>query len=153
MAAAILERLKASHALRQEVAALSRHHGTHPTEAWGDAACRRLLRQLAEDGLPLETWAAFRLADLRAKGLAWEERQAEHLALMARLEALAAAAPPLSVKELALDGGALMRLAGRPGGPWLGGLQRQLLEAVLDDPTVNTPDRLAELARENLPTN
>ena len=150
LADAILERLKASHALRKEVAALIRHHGTHPTEAWGDAACRRLLRHLAEDGLPLETWAAFRLADQRAKGLAWEERQAEHVALMTRLGALAAAAPPLSVRDLALDGAALMRLTGRPGGPWLGELQRQLLEAVIEEPGLNTAEALGDLAQQRL---
>lgn len=143
---AILARLKASHALRNDVETLVRHHGTHPTETWGDAACRRLLRRLAEDGLALDRWAAFRLADQRAKGFEWEARQVEHQALMARLVALMAAAPPLSVRDLALDGAALMKLAGRPGGPWLGELQRQLLEAVLEDPGGNTPERLAELA-------
>lgn len=147
---AILARLKASHALRQEVAALIRHHSTHPTVAWGDAACRRFLRHLQEDGLPLARWGAFRLADSLGKGLDPERRQEEHQALLARLEALAATAPPLSVRDLALDGAALMRLAGRGGGPWLGELQRKLLEAVLDDPEANTPEGLGELVQEFL---
>ncbi len=142
---AILARLKASHALRQEVAALIRHHGTHPSAAWGDAACRRFLRHLQEDGLPLAQWGALRRADNLGKGLEAERCEDEHQALLARLEALAAAAPPLSVRALALDGAALMQLAGRRGGPWLGNLQRHLLEAVLDDPEANTPERIAEL--------
>ncbi len=145
LAEAILDRLKASHALRKEVAALIRHHGTHPTDAWGDAACRRFLRRLSEDGLALEHWAAFRWADQQGKGLEVAAREVEHHTLMSRLGTLAAAAPPLSVRELALDGAALMRLAGRPGGPWLGELQRQLLEAVLEDPGVNSPEGLADL--------
>jgi tRNA nucleotidyltransferase/poly(A) polymerase len=149
-AGTILERLKASHALRKDVAALIRHHGTHPTEAWGDAACRRFLKRLAEDALPLDRWASFRLADQRGKGLEVERREAEHAALMARLMALVAAAPPLAVRDLALDGASIMHLAGRNGGPWLGELQRQLLEAVLDDPAVNTPERLAVLAMNHL---
>ena len=148
-----LERLKASHALRKEVAALIRHHGIHPGDAWSDAACRRFLGRLAEDGLPLERWAAFRLADQQGKGLEQEVRLAEHLGLMARLRTLAAARPALAIRDLALDGGALMKLAGRTGGPWLGELQRQLLEAVLDDPTVNTPERLMERAMKHLSTN
>jgi tRNA nucleotidyltransferase (CCA-adding enzyme) len=65
---------------------------------------------------------------------------------MQRLEALVAQAPPLNVKALALDGSALMKLAGRPGGPWLGELQRRLLEAVLDEPEINTAERLSDLA-------
>ena len=151
LAEAILERLKASHALRKDVGALIRHHGTHPTEAWGDAACRRLLRKLSEDNLNLDRWAAFRLADQRGKGLEVEARESEHGALMARLGALVAAAPPLSIRELALDGAALMGLAGRSGGPWLGELQRQLLEAVTDDPNLNTAEALTELVLTRLP--
>ncbi|MDR3683449.1 MAG: HD domain-containing protein [Geothrix sp.] len=148
LAEGLLERLKTSLGLRKEVAALIRHHGTHPTEAWSDAACRRFLGRLAEDGLPLDRWAAFRLADQRGKGLDLEDRLGEHRGLVTRLEALAAAAPPLAVRDLALDGAALMKLTGRRGGPWLGELQRQLLVAVMDDPGLNGPEALAEVARK-----
>ena len=150
IAAAILGRLKAPHALQKEVLALVRHHGVHPEPAWSDAACRRFLRRLAEDGLALERWAAFRLADQRAKGVEDAGREPRHAAVVARLEAMASARPPLSVRELALDGTALMALAGRRGGPWLGVLQVELLEAVLDDPGRNTPEGLTALARASL---
>ena len=146
----IFERLKAAHALRNEVLALVRHHGTHPTEAWSDAACRRFLRRLGEDGLDVTRWGAFRLADQRAKGMEGEARESGHADIMTRLEAVAAAAPPLTVKALALDGAALMALAGRQGGPWLGELQRDLLEAVIEDPELNTPEALAGLVRQRL---
>lgn len=152
IAETILERLKARHALRKAALALIRHHGIHPTESWGEAACRRFLGRLEAEGLRVEAWAAFRLADLRAKGLDLEARQAAHAALMARLGSILAARPPLSVRALALDGAALMRLTGRPGGPWLGALQKRLLEAVLDDPQGNTPERLAELVQRELPS-
>ena len=151
LAETILESLRSSLSLRREVAALIRHHGTHPTEAWSDAACRRFLGRLAEDSLPLERWAAFRLADQRGKGLDLEARLDGHQGLLSRLRALAAAAPPLAVRDLALDGAALMKLAGRPGGPWLGELQRQLLVAVLDDPGLNRAEALAEVARKLMP--
>ena len=52
-----------------------------------------------------------------------------------------------------LDGAALMRLAGRPGGPWLGELQRQLLTAVMDDPSLNQAETLAELASKLMASN
>ncbi|MCE1203442.1 MAG: HD domain-containing protein [Holophagaceae bacterium] len=149
LAEGIFDRLKASHTLRKAILALIRHHGVHPTTAWGEAACRRFLGRIEADGLGLAPWAAFRLADLRAKGLDWEASQAEHAALMARLEGLLAAKPPLTVRELALDGAALMKLAGRSGGPWLGALQKRLLEVVLDDPAANTPDRLADFVRRD----
>ncbi len=150
MAEWILERLKASHALRKEVAALIRHHCTSPTAAWGDAACRRFLGRLGEDGLSLEDWATFRLADHQGKGVEVEARLGEHQLMVSRLVALASARPPLALRDLALDGAALMKLAGRPGGPWLGQLQRQLLEAVLDDPAANTTQGLSRLALERL---
>jgi tRNA nucleotidyltransferase/poly(A) polymerase len=147
---AILDRLKAAHALRREVLALVRHHGTHPTADWSDAACRRFLRRLQDDGLDLARWGAFRLADQRAKGLEVEAREREHAAILARLETLVAAAPPLAVKALALDGAALMALMDRGGGPWLGQLQRDLLEAVIEDPSLNTPEALTALALQRL---
>jgi tRNA nucleotidyltransferase/poly(A) polymerase len=147
---ALLKRLKASHALQAEVAALVRHHGTHPAEDWGDGACRRFLKKLSDDGLPLSTWGTFRRADQQAKGVEVDTRIVEHQGILARLEALAAATPPLSVKSLALDGRELQQLAGRPGGPWLGELQKQLLEAVLEDPAQNTPERLELLSRKML---
>jgi tRNA nucleotidyltransferase/poly(A) polymerase len=150
LAASILERLKAGLVLRREVLALVRHHGTHPSGDWSDAACRRFLRRLGEDGLDLARWAAFRLADQRAKGLEVEARERDHAAILARLESVAAAAPPLSVRALALDGAALMGLAGRGGGPWLGELQRDLLEAVIENPSLNTPEALADLANQKL---
>ena len=146
----LLGRLKVSHALRHEVAALVRHHGTHPTPAWSDAACRRFLKKLAEDGLALALWGELGGADQQAKGIEIETRLQEHKAILARLEALAAANPALSVKALALDGRDLQRLLEHPGGPWLGALQKQLLEAVLEDPTQNTPQRLEALSRHLL---
>lgn len=135
---AILRRLKAPHDLIARILALVKHHGTYPGPDWGDAACRRFLRHLAEDGLPLAEWGAFRLADMLGKGFGEEPYRTDHAAIMERLQAIQAAKPPLASKDLALDGRALMALAGRPGGPWLGALQKQLLEVVIEDPAKNT---------------
>ncbi len=147
IASDILTRLRASGALARDVVALVAHHGTHPGPDWGDPACRRFLKRLQDDGLSLERWGVFRLADQSGKGVGDETCFGEHRAVMARLEALAQAAPPLHVKALALDGRALMALSGRKGGPWLGELQSHLLERVMDDPALNAPDALAALAK------
>jgi tRNA nucleotidyltransferase/poly(A) polymerase len=147
LAQTILLRLRASNALVAEVTALVRHHGTHPGPAWGDPACRRFLKRLQEDGLSLERWGALRLADQSGKGFGLESCALEHEAVMSRLDHLARSAPPLHVKALALDGRALMALAGRKGGPWLGELQQVLLERVLDNPEENAGEPLAALAR------
>jgi tRNA nucleotidyltransferase/poly(A) polymerase len=150
---AILARMKASHDLTRQVTALVRHHGTHPGAAWTDAACRRFLKSLAEDGLALDRWGAFRLADQSGKGFGVRECLAEHQVILGRLEALAVARPPLAIRDLALGGSALMALAARKGGPWLGQLQLFLLEAVLEDPAVNTPEELRNLAQAWLEAN
>ena len=162
----ILSRLRASGELLHDVLALVRHHGTHPNDEWSDAACRRLLRKFSEDDLALEAWGLFRIADQQGKGwetvaqaLAgqsgaewWAFTQTEHQKVMARLSALAATKPPLNAKALALDGHALMTLAGRKGGPWLRELQQHLLDAVLDDPGLNTAEALERIARAQMDT-
>ena len=146
LAQAILTRLRASHDLIRRVAALVRHHGTHPGATWSDAACRRFLKSLREDDLSLDRWAIFRLADQSGKGFGFRDCLADHRAILGRLEALAATRPPLSIRELALGGDALMAQAGRRGGPWLGQLQGFLMEAVLGNPAQNTEKELRQLA-------
>ena len=149
----ILTRLRASHELIRRVTALVRHHGTHPGHAWSNGACRRFLKKLREDELPLERWAAFRLADQSGKGFGVERCLSEHQEILTRLEILAAANPPLAIRELALGGQALMALAGRKGGPWLGQLQQVLLDAVVRHPAQNTPETLEKLTRDWLKSN
>lgn len=146
LAEAILRRLKVSKAHLDDVLALVRHHGIHPDGGWSPAACRRFLRRLDEDGLDLERWGAFRLADQLGKGFGEEPYRGEHEAMMLRLRALRDARPPLRTADLALQGRALMDLAGRPGGPWLGRLQKHLLEAVIEEPALNTEQALQPLA-------
>ncbi len=167
MVETLLRRLKAGNELIEQVAALVKHHGAHPDDQWGDAACRRLLRRFQEDHLDEPAWHALRLADQLAKGWgdeplmpspddglfgeAWREAvRTRCAATQARLEQVKREQPPLSVKALALDGRALMALAERSGGPWLGALQKHLLETVLDDPAKNTEGVLTRIAAAEL---
>jgi tRNA nucleotidyltransferase (CCA-adding enzyme) len=48
---------------------------------------------------------------------------------------------------LAISGDDIVTELGIPPGPAIGMLLDGLLEAVLEDPTLNTPERLLELAR------
>jgi len=153
MAFQVFNRLKASNALQQEALALIKHHGIWPEKTWSDSACRRLLRRLADDGLDWRRWASLQLADQLGKGKDIENAPSDNAELIERMERISKAAPPLSVKALAIDGNRLMELAAKPGGPWLGALQRHLLETVLDDPCLNTPDALEPLAVKWLENN
>ena len=165
IAGEILTRLRAPNALRESVKGLILRHCEHPAPDWSDAACRRLLRRLADAGVATSAWLRFRLADQFGKGWAsadrapggrtgaawWAEVQAEWGAIQARLEGVSFHG--LRARELALDGHALMALAGRPAGPWMGRLQEHLLEAVLEDPRLNREEDLERLVRTWLVSN
>jgi len=146
MASRTLSKLKASNALQLEVLALIKHHGVWPEKTWSDSACRRLLRRLADDGLDWRRWASLQLADQLGKGKDLENPPSDNAELIERLERISNEAPPLTVKALAIDGNRLMELAAKPSGPWIGALQRHLLEAVLDDPSLNALETLETLA-------
>jgi putative nucleotidyltransferase with HDIG domain len=147
MASQILKRLKASNALYAETLALIRHHGARPDKTWSDAACRRRLHRMTKDGLDWRRWASLQLADQMGKGINTENIPRDHACLIERIERIASGAPPLNVKALAIDGKAIMRLAGRQSGPWIGALQRHLLEIVMDDPKLNTEDELERISK------
>ncbi len=84
-----------------------------------------------------------------ALGLA-EARLSEELAL--RIRAIAAQQPPLTAKDLALKGQDVMRLLGVGPSPVVGEATRFLLALVIDDPTLNTQDVLAERLRAKFST-
>jgi hypothetical protein len=54
---------------------------------------------------------------------------------------------PLEAGQLSVDGHDLTEALGIEPGPLVGRLLDRLLEAVLDDPTLNRRERLVELAR------
>ncbi len=161
----ILTRLRASNALRESVRGLILRHCEHPAADWTDAAYRRLLKRLSDADVSPEAWERFRLADQYGKGWRdcvhtpdgrtgdrwWADVVQEWQTILARLEAVRFTG--MTAKELALDGHALMALAGRKAGPWMGILQDHLLEAVLEDPALNRADALERLARAWLEAN
>ncbi|WP_375759746.1 CCA tRNA nucleotidyltransferase [Corallococcus exercitus] len=102
-----------------------------------DPALRRLLARVGLANLP----ALLSVARARVQVRAPEQLPALE-ALASRLEALAAAKPPLSAKELALTGGDIMKTLGIGPSPKVGEATRYLMETVLDDPSLNTADEL-----------
>jgi tRNA nucleotidyltransferase (CCA-adding enzyme) len=65
--------------------------------------------------------------------------------LVQRVRALIAARPPLTPKDLAIDGAEIMNLLSIGPSPVIGAASRFLMQQVLEDPTQNTPDKLREL--------
>ena len=115
--------------------------GYQPT--WSDAAIRRFIAKIGPDHL--EDLFLLREADHIGSG---REPDAGGLdELRARVAAQLDAGVALDLRGLAVDGSDLMEELGVQPGPGLGRMLNWLLERVIADPTVNTRDRLLDLAR------
>jgi len=55
---------------------------------------------------------------------------------------------PMKVTDLAINGHDLMTEFDKKPGSWLGEILGKLLEKVLDDPELNTKEKLMELAKK-----
>lgn len=143
LAERVAGRLRLPHEDVERVVRLVRHHMFAYTPDWTDAAVRRFIRRAGPDLLP--DLFALRRADDRASGLGDDAAAA-----LDELERRAGrlAADPIATRELAVDGGDLMRELRIPPGPTIGRLLRQLLEAVVEDPTLNRREALLVLARK-----
>ena len=144
-AAELLDRLRFPHAFRDRVVHLVREHMFDYRSEWSDAAVRRWLRRVGED-------AVADLFDLRiADALGKQDDPAFPgglEALRARIERLQQESHALSVRDLVVDGGDVMRVLGVPPGPEVGHALEALLEEVLDDPSRNTRAYLLERLQE-----
>ena len=68
-------------------------------------------------------------------------------ALWQRVQEQIAAANAFSLHDLAIDGNDVMRELGISPSPDVGRILNALFERVLDEPTLNTRDKLIELAK------
>ncbi len=147
--ASALERLRFSNQKVRDIAALTEWAAFFPGEDGSEAELRRWLSGAGGGRLPalLRIWAAEARANaMRGSGGLQPSR---FLHRRARIRATLAQAPPLSVEELELDGGDLIRMGFRPG-PYFGEVLRYLLDQVLEEPARNDRAILERLARERL---
>ncbi|HET6437219.1 MAG TPA: tRNA cytidylyltransferase [Anaeromyxobacter sp.] len=92
---------------------------------------------------------ALAAAEARALPPARRDRaRAQVRRLAGRVHAVLASAPPLSIRDLALDGNAVAAVVGEPPGPRVGEALRYLLDRVLEHPEENAPERLGAALRE-----
>ena len=135
-AASALDRLRLPGKTVETVRALLAHPLPAEASAWTDGALRRWLVRLGP-----ERWELARaLAQATGADLAGT--------LGERLGRIVAARPPLTPRELALDGAAIMKALGVGPSPAVGEATRFLLEAVLERPDLNTAERLEALLRQ-----
>jgi len=138
---ALLERLRFPHETTDRVASLVRHHMYAADPGLSAAALRRFVRRVGLDNL--ETQFALRAADVVGSGL--PPRDDANQRYEARVFALLAEKPALSVKDLAINGADVIAAAtaagllegGSRGGPLVGAALRALLDRVIEQPELN----------------
>lgn len=139
LADARLEVLRFPNDRRVHIVHLIREHMFDYREEWSDAAVRRFVRRVGPE-------AVADLFDLRmADSLGNGTRQPDPrrlAALARRVDRVLAAPAALHVTDLAVDGRDVMRVLGLPSGPGVGAVLERLLEEVLDDPSLNSAERL-----------
>ena len=140
----ILRRWKFDKETVAEVTHLIRNHMFWYETHWTDSAVRRFIRKIGLDYIP--ALFALRRADNIGSG-ARSPRMYALEALWQRVQEQIAAANAFSLRDLAIDGNDVMRELGIPPSPDVGRILNALFERVLDEPGLNTREKLLELAK------
>jgi len=138
----VLGRLRYPNAVIDSVCHLVKEHMFHYTDDWSDAAIRRFVVRVGRESL--SGLYQLRRADSFATASA-EPPPDFLLPLIDRVEKALAESRAFSLRDLAVSGRDLMAIGIEPG-KTLGRILGELLEAVLDDPDLNTRDALLGIA-------
>jgi tRNA nucleotidyltransferase/poly(A) polymerase len=139
---AIMTRFRYSNDEIDETVHLVREHMFNYTDSWSASAVRRFVRRVGEENIP----ALFALRRADSFGMFGVEPPPELLLdFQNRIDSVLEAGRALSLKDLAVNGRDLME-AGIPSGKKMGVILQSLLEAVLEDPEMNSKGKLLEMA-------
>jgi tRNA nucleotidyltransferase (CCA-adding enzyme) len=131
---------------RELVVSLIRHHLICYSSEWTDAAVRRFIKRVGAERV--EPLLRLGKADALGKGRHIEEELAALSELRTRVEQSIEEGNALSTQDLAVGGrDVIEHLEGGPG-PQVGEILRALLERVIEDPSLNTRDKLMPLVEE-----
>ncbi|MDR2029513.1 MAG: CCA tRNA nucleotidyltransferase [Treponema sp.] len=136
------QRLRYPRALIDRAVHLIEEHMFHYEETWSDAAVRRFIIRVGEENL--EDLYTLRRADAYATG-GVEPPPHFLVPLISRVDGVLAQGRALSLGDLAVSGRDLLGI-GIAQGPRLGIILKELLESVVDDPELNTREKLLEIA-------
>lgn len=146
IAASVLKRLRFDNRVTERVTHLVRHHmALHYQPGMTDAAVRRLIGRIGLEWL--EDLLVLRRADRIASGKKRGPVSRGTRRLLEHIERVLQEDAAFSLKDLAIDGHDVMRIAGIGPGPEVGRILKACLEAVLEDPERNTPEALAALVQ------
>jgi tRNA nucleotidyltransferase/poly(A) polymerase len=138
----LMLRLRWPTATADHVCHLIEEHMFHYTDDWSDGAVRRFIIRAGE--AYLGDLYKLRMADAYATAKQ-EPDPSSLLPLMRRVETILSVRKALSLKDLAVSGDDL-KAAGVQPGKTMGIILGELLEAVIDDPELNTREKLLEIA-------
>jgi tRNA nucleotidyltransferase (CCA-adding enzyme) len=142
----IASRLRFSSDERDRIVSLVRHHLFH-YDQWSDAAVRRWIKRVGTDRI--EDLYRLNEADIRGKGPAFDPSNLANLeALKAHVAKVVAEGAALSTRDLAIDGGVLMKELGLKPGRIIGEILTALLDEVIGEPALNDREKLLVRARE-----
>ncbi len=140
----IMRRLKFSKEAEKNVCHLVAQHMFNYAPEWSDGAVRRFIARVGEEHLP--NLFDLRIADQYGMhGL--RPRRDSLTPLRDRVNSVLSQENALSIRDLAVNGHILSEEAGIPKGPEMGVVLEHLLETVIDDPSMNTKEKLLALAR------
>ena len=140
----VMERLRFSNDLVEKVAHLVRHHMFYyDVGKVTETGARRLLRRVGREHF--DDLIKLRIAERKGSGVPKAEPyRLRHLQFLVEK----ASQQPITVGELAIGGGDLIKALKLKPGPRIGGILNALLADVLDDPKKNKKAYLLERANE-----
>ncbi len=134
---------------RELIVGLVRHHLICYSSEWTDAAVRRFIKRVGSDRV--EPLLRLGEADALGKGRNVDEELALLKELRSRIDEQIEQGGALTTQDLAIDGTDVIgHLEGGPG-PVVGQVLRELLEQVIEDPSLNTRDKLMPIVEKLAP--
>ncbi len=131
---------------RELIVGLVRHHLICYSSEWTDAAVRRFIKRVGSDRV--EPLLRLGEADALGKGRNVDEELALLKELRSRIDEQIEQGGALTTQDLAIDGtDVIEHLEGGPG-PVVGQVLRELLEQVIEDPSLNTRDKLMPIVEK-----
>jgi tRNA nucleotidyltransferase (CCA-adding enzyme) len=144
-----LREYRFSNSERELIVDLVRHHLICYDSSWSDAAVRRFIKRVGPERV--EPLLRLGHADALGKGRDVQEELAALEELRARVDETLSQGSALTTLDLAVNGKDVIAELQDGPGPVVGEVLRHLLDRVLDDPSLNTRDKLLPLLREVAP--
>jgi len=131
---------------RDLITGLIRHHLICYTSEWTDAAVRRFIKRVGSENV--EPLLRLGEADALGKGRHVEEELEALKELRGRIDKTIEEGNALTTQDLAVGGHDVIEHLEGGAGPAVGEILRTLLDQVIEDPTLNSRDKLMPLVEE-----